>query len=224
MIKGILLDIDDTIYKYNISNDKAKSAVFKRISDDFHFGISKIEEAYLSARNRLHSILLGTAASHSRLLYIQKTLEELNVFSSSYTLKLEKYFWEVYLNSMIKYDGFDSFIQRSLDKKIVIVTDLTAQIQHQKIEKLGLNQHIFAVVTSEEAGVEKPHPYIFKMALEKLDMSPAEVVMIGDNYKKDILGASELGIQSLWFNPNHVKKDISRTSISSFDHFDKLII
>lgn len=45
-----------------------------------------------------------------------------------------------------------------------ICTNMTAEIQYQKIEKLGITRWIDGVVTSEEAGVEKPDYRIFLCA------------------------------------------------------------
>ena len=56
------------------------------------------------------------------------------------------------------------------------------------------------LVTSEEAGCEKPGQNIFRLALEKLNLEANEVCMIGDNFDKDIIGASNVSIQSIWLN------------------------
>jgi len=80
------------------------------------------------------------------------------------------------------------------------VTDLTAQIQLQKWQKLGLQRYIDFLVSSEEAGVEKPSPYIFELALDKLQLKAHEVIMIGDNANKDIAGANALQIKAYQVN------------------------
>jgi putative hydrolase of the HAD superfamily len=52
------------------------------------------------------------------------------------------------------------------------------------------------MLSSEEAGIEKPSPVIFGKALSKLNLKAEEVIMIGDNEEKDILGAEAMGIKS----------------------------
>ena len=64
-----------------------------------------------------------------------------------------------------------------------------------KIIKLGINEYIDNIVSSEEAG-EKPNLNIFKLAYCKMNCDKKTLVMIGDNYKKDILGAKRFGIKS----------------------------
>jgi HAD superfamily hydrolase (TIGR01662 family) len=52
-------------------------------------------------------------------------------------------------------------------------------------------------VGSADAGVRKPEPAIFLMALEKAGCDPAESVMVGDRLNKDISGANRVGMHSV---------------------------
>jgi len=105
-------------------------------------------------------------------------------------------------------DGVIEFFNSFKGTDICLITDLTAHIQYRKIKKLGLDKYIKQIITSEEAGVEKPNPVMFNMALQKLDKSVSDVCMIGDNYTKDIIGATSLGINSFWMNRENEEKEI----------------
>jgi putative hydrolase of the HAD superfamily len=54
-----------------------------------------------------------------------------------------------------------------------------------------------SIVTSEEAGAEKPHPLIFTIAINKLSLAAAESVYVGDQYQSDILGANGIGMKAI---------------------------
>jgi putative hydrolase of the HAD superfamily len=60
--------------------------------------------------------------------------------------------------------------------------------------ELGLGPYLDFVVTSEEAGGDKPQPPIFLMALEQAGVEPAEAYHVGDQYNIDIAGARGVGI------------------------------
>jgi putative hydrolase of the HAD superfamily len=56
---------------------------------------------------------------------------------------------------------------------------------------------------SEEVGVEKPDPAMFRTALTALGIQPEDygrVVMVGNHLAKDIRGANELGLISVWLD------------------------
>ena len=95
-------------------------------------------------------------------------------------------------------DEADQFLQLCAERNlpVCILSDLTTEIQIRKLEKLGLQKRTQYLVTSEEVGVEKPDRRMFEAALAKLNLAPQDVVMIGDDIKKDISGAEALGIRA----------------------------
>jgi putative hydrolase of the HAD superfamily len=86
--------------------------------------------------------------------------------------------------------------------RIGVITNNTVTEQKEKLATFGFAPHVDVLVTSEEAGVAKPDPQIFRLALERLACEPYEAVMIGDAWVQDILGATSAGIRALWLNRN----------------------
>jgi putative hydrolase of the HAD superfamily len=84
--------------------------------------------------------------------------------------------------------------------KIGVVTNNVLAEQIEKLRHLGLDALVDVLIASEEVGVAKPHPAIFQAALERLACTPDQVVMVGDNWENDIVGASRVGIRSIWLN------------------------
>ena len=56
------------------------------------------------------------------------------------------------------------------------------------------------LVTSEEAGVEKPNSIIFEILLSKIGCDASECVFIGDSWNKDVCGSKDMGMIPVWFN------------------------
>ena len=61
-------------------------------------------------------------------------------------------------------------------------------------DSMGLTGHIDYAITSGDAGKEKPHPAIFRAALSRAGVRPAEAVHVGDQIESDIDGAQGAGI------------------------------
>ena len=85
--------------------------------------------------------------------------------------------------------------------RVGICSDMVTQIQHRKLLALGLQDDVDCLVTSEEAGVEKPSPEIFALCLKKLRIAPEEACFVGDNYERDVKGAVAAGMHAIWFCP-----------------------
>ncbi|MCY1505546.1 putative HAD-hydrolase YfnB [compost metagenome] len=70
-----------------------------------------------------------------------------------------------------------------------------------KMRVSGLNPYFDQVIISEDVGVNKPHPDIFRHALDKAQAHKDESIMIGDSLEADIRGAQNAGIRTIFFNP-----------------------
>jgi len=70
-----------------------------------------------------------------------------------------------------------------------------------KMEANGLNPFFTTVTTSEEAEAKKPDEAIFLLALKKAQASASESLMIGDDYDVDMLGAKNVGMDQVLFDP-----------------------
>ena len=102
---------------------------------------------------------------------------------------------------------------------------MTAQIQFRKLVYFGLDELFNYVVTSEEAGKDKPNRQPFELALKKLKVNPENVWMIGDDSKSDMAGADLIGIKKIQKRHEGVKiiKDGPESPDLVFDHYDELI-
>jgi HAD superfamily hydrolase (TIGR01549 family) len=86
--------------------------------------------------------------------------------------------------------------------RIGIVTNNLLEEQRDKLAFCGLASGVDALIASEDVGVSKPDPRIFKIALERLGVRAGDAVMVGDSWSHDIVGATHAGIRAIWFNPD----------------------
>lgn len=220
--KGILLDIDNSLYDYDKTNDIALQDVLSYFNSQLNISKELIKQHYEKARGQINAELRGTASSHNRLLYFQRMLEMMKLNPVRYALVAYTIYWDVFLENIFLYDGVQEFLMLNKERKIGFVTDLTADVQHKKLLKLNLVDHIDCLVTSEETGQEKPHPQIFLSALKKLDLNSEDVCMVGDNYDKDIIGARSLGIEAFWLNTKNESRETKDQSIKQFSNFREM--
>jgi len=214
--KGIIFDLDNTLYDYDICDKKAINEVFNYlIQMKNSLTIEYITSVYLDISKNLKYELGLTASSHNKSIYFKQLLEKLNINLLTFS-KLHDIYWETFYNKLVCFGGVENFIKwnKTNDIKIGILTDYESEYQIIKLEKLGLLEYIDCIVTSEEVGIEKPSTKMFNTILQKMKLNITDVIMIGDNYEKDIIGARNLNIISYWFNKNN----------GDFDNFNNLHI
>ena len=100
-----------------------------------------------------------------------------------------------------------------LDLKLVLFDDVMPALTHLRgrgqilglisnvdrdinpiCQELGLSAMFGVVVTSQEAGFNKPQPKIFLAALAQAGVKPAEAIYVGDQHQVDVVGASGAGM------------------------------
>ena len=86
--------------------------------------------------------------------------------------------------------------------RLHIITNGFSETQEKKMKNANIRQYFEVVVDSEMAGVKKPNPKIFCLALEKAGIASEKALMIGDNLEADILGAQQVGLSTLHLNSN----------------------
>ncbi|MBD1553266.1 HAD family hydrolase [Pseudomonas typographi] len=191
---AILFDTDNTLYPYDPAHAAAQRAVRDKVVKTFSISPQEFDKAFKSARDQVKTRLKHTAASHSRLLYLQRMLEIMGLGSQVLlALDFEQTYWRTFLNNAILFDDVKELLDdiRLLNIPTAIVTDLTAQIQFRKVVYFGLDNYFDYIVTSEEAGFDKPHEAPFSIALEKMRPQGSCIWMIGDNPVNDIRGGRE---------------------------------
>ena len=205
MPEAVLLDTDNTLYPYDPAHRAAMAAAKAKAAQLFNLGEAEFERAFNTARGEVKTRLSGTASSHSRLLYFQRMLEIIGLGSQVLlALDLEQTYWRTFLGSAQLFNGLREFLDelRLAGVPPAVVTDLTAQIQFRKIVYFGLDHYFDFIVTSEEAGFDKPHSAPFQIAAEKMRARGKCIWMIGDNPETDIKGARD-ALQAITFQKIH---------------------
>ena len=84
------------------------------------------------------------------------------------------------------------------DYTLALLTNGAPDLQREKIAASGLEPFFKAIAVSGEHGIGKPKPEIFHRLHRELEVSPEEVVMVGNSLERDIAGARNAGIRSIW--------------------------
>ncbi len=68
------------------------------------------------------------------------------------------------------------------------------------LKEFNIDIFFGSIVDSSKIGICKPDPEIFNYAIKKLNMKPANCVVIGDSYSRDIEPAKKLGCSTIWLD------------------------
>ena len=187
-IEGVCLDLDNTLYAYEPCHLSAESAVLQDIANHFMLPSMEVEAHWNRAKREVKQVLGATASSHSRLLYLARLIESVKgAAHPELALKWEELYWSVFLDSMQPAPEAKNFISscQQNDVPIALVTDLTLQIQLRKVIKLGLSDSFRWIISSEEAGFDKPDKRFVEQVLKRTGFKENKHIWVGDSTEKD---------------------------------------
>jgi len=224
--KAIIFDTDNTLYPYSRSHNAAIKSVAIKASIILDIDEKLFKKTYIFSRNEIKKQLENTASSHSKLLQFQRTIENLGLGTKIFlSLDLEQTYWREFLSNSYLNPGIRELLIFLKKNQIQTanITDLTSQIQFRKIIYFNLDNLFDYVVTSEEAGVDKPNKLPFLIALKKLQIEAKDVWMVGDNFECDIIGAQGLHITSLLYNSKFKTERMYMEPDIIFDNYYDLL-
>lgn len=154
----VVLDLDNTLYSYQECHNEGLRALTSYLSPQIGLSSSKFDYAFGIARQTVKARLGDVASSHSRLLYLEQMMIDLELgFRPSLLIQSHQMYWAAFLNRMRLRPGVEDFLLAARLKGVhlVLLTDLTSEIQFRKVIRLGIGELIDQVFTSELIGGEK---------------------------------------------------------------------
>ena len=111
---------------------------------------------------------------------------------------------------LVLYDDVVPALTELKGKRLVL--GLISNVEHDinaTLDELGLSSWLDTVVTSRDAGFNKPHPEIFQEALRRAGVPPAEAIYVGDQYQADVVGSRSAGMKGMLLDRNDYFPEIT---------------
>ncbi|WP_415373794.1 YjjG family noncanonical pyrimidine nucleotidase [Patiriisocius sp. Uisw_017] len=201
-ITDVFFDLDHTLWDF----DRNSALAFERIFRDKNIAVQL--PAFLEAYEPINfeywkkfredrvtkeQLRRGRLLESFEALKVEMDIETIDALSIAYIDALPD-------NNHL-FDGAIEVLEYLKDTyQLHIITNGFKEVQHLKLEKSNLASYFKTVTSSEEVGVKKPNPKVFNTALQKANAVAASSIMIGDTFEADILGAENVGMDTIFYN------------------------
>ncbi len=206
-IEIVLFDLDDTLHDDTYAYHNAAEEVAREVAAEHGIDALALKDAYIAAAegfwHRLSADDLKVKLASLRASMWQSALESVGAGDDP---ELAKRSAERYNAYRVKYFTlFPGAIEllralRERGMKLGIVTNGLSETHREKIALLQISEYFDAIFLSDEVGMVKPDPLLFAHACHTLGGAPARSAMVGDRYDRDIAGALEAGLYTVWLN------------------------
>ena len=200
----VLFDMDDTLFDHALTSQEALRALRRREPSLVRKPLAELWRAYSRLLEEAHPAVVAGEISvdESRILRFQRLIEFCGgTATRAKGRELSLQYRGLYRKLRRPVPGAHRLLERVHPRAIVgVVSNNRVAEQEEKVAFLQFGPLIDFMVISEGAGVAKPDPKIFEMALFRASVPPENSVMIGDSWENDVLGARAAGIRAVWFN------------------------
>ncbi|HZY96181.1 MAG TPA: HAD family hydrolase [Candidatus Cybelea sp.] len=208
----VLFDLDDTLHDDTYAYHSAAEEVAREVAAEHGIDALALKAAYVAeaegfwhrlSADDLKTKLASIRASVWRASMWQTALEKVGM---GHDPELAQRSAERYHAYRAKYftlfPGAVELLRelRELGMKLGIVTNGLSETHREKIALLQISEFFDAVFLADEVGMVKPDPLLFAHACRTLGGAPAHSAMVGDRYERDIHGAIEAGLYTVWLN------------------------
>ncbi len=227
--KHIFIDLDKTLWDF----DSNAMETFREIFEKYNLisrGVSSLDDFFkvYSKHNEMLWDLYRKNQIKKEVLNVKRfeiTLEDFNIRDLELAVKMaEDYIRLSPLKNNLFPHSKEALEYLKSRYKLHIITNGFEEVQQKKLDVSDLRKYFKTITTSEEAGVKKPEPGIFRLALDKALARAEESLMIGDDVKVDLEGARLAGIDQMLFNPGGIDhQDEITYEISGWEEIGKLL-
>jgi putative hydrolase of the HAD superfamily len=187
MIRALIFDLDDTLYRES-----------DFVSGGYRAVAHRLEATCGAGWEQTHEFMMAKLARAGRRSVFPAVLERFPAAA----LRLEDLvsIYRGHIPEIRLYDGYAELLRElRKSRRLGLVTDGNPRVQRAKCEALRLEEFFDQMIFTWDHGEdkEKPHPFAFRLMLDRLGVDASEALFIGDNVEKDCRGARAAGMKSV---------------------------
>ncbi|MEH2048603.1 HAD family hydrolase [Nostoc sp.] len=201
--ESIIFDLDNTLLNFELCERQAILGALEdcAISLDLN-GVS--ETNFLQVFETYNSQYWRQRETFSPIelieIYYRSTLAQLDIQTDQISNLGESY-WHIFNHfAVMEPDVNEVLTVLARSYRLAVITNGFVSAQLPRIQAAGIEHFFEEVVVSEAIGFAKPSPEIFNHALSKLDLTPAQVLYVGDSLNHDYVGATQVRIDFCYYN------------------------
>ncbi|MEP5339295.1 MAG: YjjG family noncanonical pyrimidine nucleotidase [Algibacter sp.] len=219
-ITDVFFDLDHTLWDFDKNSGLTFEKIFKlnNIDVDLNTFLNQYEPINLNywklyREERIDKASLRFGRLHDAFTAINCQIEASIIYKLS-----DDYIEHLTAFNYLLDHTFEILDYLNSRYKLHIITNGFEEVQQNKLDKSKISHYFETVTNSEMVGVKKPNPKIFNFAVNLANTTIDKSVMIGDNYEADVLGALNIGMESIFF-------DIKNTTINrDIKQIDNLLL
>lgn len=203
----VFFDLDDTLFDHTFSVRAGLASLVRPFPAFARHPLERLEDLYATELEAQHPRVLAgqLTADAARLARFRTLGRACGADDDDAAIeRVADTYRAAYMTARRTVPGTLALLQalraRAPRLCLGVITNNVVDEQIDKLRVLGLRHLLDVLVISEEAGVTKPDPAIFRTAIARAGCDAGQAVMVGDSWSSDVVGARAAGLRAVWLN------------------------
>ncbi len=202
-IKAIFFDLDDTLCNFSECEHRALTEVYNRISEKYGISHNRLKQKYrkiLAEPEDVPSAQKNTGVQHRTKLFAN-LLAHFQITDTNFIMHLANEYYKSLESGIALFPDVQKILAKLQHTfALYLVIEGYKDTQQMLIDWLNIKAYFQDIFISGEIGKTKLDGGLFSYALAQSNLASSEVILVGDSYKKDVVGALTAGIRIIWLN------------------------
>ncbi len=200
----IFFDLDRTLWHFDENSKKVLQDIYVRYKlSNRIISPNVFISTYQEINEQLWALYRDDKIDKDELRWkrFSDTLIHFNIIDNDLSVEIGEYYINHSPRQTVLFPHTVNILDYLTEKyQLHIITNGFEEVQYIKLTESGILNYFDSISLSEKVGVKKPHPYIFKKALNDTGALASNSIMIGDDLYADIYGAQRVKMDHVYFN------------------------
>lgn len=211
MIKAVVFDFGQTLVDSADGFRAAEKIAKEKIFSSLFSGADDQYQAYLTEYRRIRKSF-HARSDFSRISIWQAVYERFQCTADLKELtQMETEYWDLVKSRTTPFPETIPVLEKLTARfQLGIITNTQGQKSggnHRIALFPGIEKYFDTIIIAGESGLPaKPDPEPFLLCLKQMKVKPSEAIYVGDDFQKDVDGASAVGMHPVWLKHDLVKR------------------
>ena len=228
-VRQLFFDLDRTLWDFETNSQFALSELFKKYELGNHIEhFLQFHHHYISINAELWKQYGKGKISKEELRdsRFKKALEKFDLHDDVLAQKMSEGYLEISPDQTAVFPGAKEVLKQLKKEgyRLHIITNGFREVQERKLRNCELTGFFDMILCSEDIGFTKPNREIFMEAQRLTGCNPEHAIMMGDDFRADVIGSLNAGWTPIHFDPeSKYKKERSVSRIRTLGEIPSVV-
>ncbi|MCW1964171.1 YjjG family noncanonical pyrimidine nucleotidase [Chryseobacterium viscerum] len=225
-MQHVFFDLDNTLWDHRRNAYLTIKELFEKqeITSKYHIDFEEFHSVYHDINEELwekiRDGIIGKEYLREHRFY--DSFKHFGVENKELAL----YFEENFLDNIVSHnelvEGAEDVLEylKAKNYTLHIISNGFQEVTERKCTLSGIAPYFKTITSADSVGVRKPNPRIFEYSLGLSEARKEESILIGDDWIADAMGATDFGMDTIFFNV--YKEDKQREGLKAITHLQQI--